>query len=391
MQNRIRLLALMSIGALLACAGQAAPEKEKTVEGDGFSMRLFDSPAGTCRVIAVNEKGAVLGVREVPRKDGAIFYNQFFYFDGKKEFEIPTLEGFTNLEVEALSDDGKVVGYVSRRMGTEGGSLKAIVWSSATQEVTNLEALPGDIVSQAQDISSDGKVISGYSTGANPERLRPCVWTWNEVGKQWDIAALPVLHDYNPYLMSSSAVVSPDGKRVAACVTEKMLPGGVIDSALFAWEFEDGEWKRRMVSSEQMHLHAMNNSGVIAADLSENGKKLPCRADLEGNVLQLKMPGEDMTGEASDVNEAGVLIGVTDNTTSPDGGPKPVIWRNEQPESIPLPDGSVYGAAYGINDLGQIVGLTDVVFKNELVDNPETGEQEPLVKSVGFLWTPLKK
>lgn len=384
---------------LLAIAGSAclimpwtgcwrSPDKPiRALPGPGFDLQLFDNSASFSRLLAVNASGAVLGMREIPNEKQTIFSQQYFYSDGQETIDLPGLEGFTNLEVVALSDDGKAVGFASRPLGHPEGSLTAIVWDSQTEKVINLGALPKDEASQAQSISADGLRISGYSTGSEPARMRPCVWTWNASMQQWDVAALPTVNPYNPFLLASGVVISPDGKRVAACATETILENNTVDSSLYVWDFADGQWTRRQVSKEQLRLHGINRDGVMVGDLNSVRGRMPCRIDLEGKITTIDLLPDDVTGEAWCINAKGTIVGFSDDAHGQPGGPQAFVWRDGKTEPLKLPEDTLYSAAYSINDRGQIAGLADVTFPDETIEDSQTGESEPLVKTLGFLWS----
>ena len=69
-------------------------------------------------------------------------------------------------------------------------------------------------------------------------------------------------------------------------------------------------------------------------------------------------------GQASSVNNRGLVVGGVENSTPDDCGihlfqRKPVIWKNGQIEELPVLSGDTLGFAYGINDHGQSVGTTN--------------------------------
>ncbi len=391
------LLALLSLLVFGACTQQTLDvQPVKTMDEEQFELQVFDNSETFSRLVDVNDHGAVIGVREVSEQEGTLFSQVFFYHDGQKSVDLEKIENFSNIEIQALSNNDLAVGFASRSLGHADGSLRAIVWDCHQNQVSMLDPLPDDEACHAQDISTDGTVISGYSTGSNPARLRPCVWRWeppaeasNESSSgKWVVTELSSIEKLNPYLMSASAVVSPDGKRVAACITEEFLPNGLVDSSLYMWEFDGESWERRQVSKEQMRLHSMNRHGMIVGDFSTANGKLPCSISSEGELTQLELLPGDVGGEAWDIDDEGLIVGLSDDPHGPEGGPQACVWRDGKASLLAMPEGSMYGIAFGINAKGQIAGLTDVVFQDQTVEDPETGESEPVVKSLGFLWTP---
>jgi uncharacterized membrane protein len=386
---------MLTFAVLTCCAflpGCSQPQNTEGIEQvsndeDSFTLKIYDQSETLNRIVAVNASGAVLGMREDVSDDGGFFNAVYFYDDGKTSTDIAIPEGYTNIDLTALSDSGIAIGYASREIGHVDGSLTALLWDSKTKVSTNLGKMPDDNASQAQGISADGKRIVGYSTGSDPMRLRPCVWDWNEVSQAWDVRALPTLEEFNPYLMSGGAIVSPNGNRIAACATEAFLENGIVDSSLFVWDLKDGQWTRTKVCDDQMRLHAMNDGGIMAGDINDVRGRLPCRIDLEGNVTRLGLLPGDVAGEAWGIDPRGVIVGLSDDPHGPEGGPQACVWKEGKESPLPLPDGCLFGMAVSINSKGQIAGMTDMPFSDKLIMNPETGEEEPLIKAVGFVWT----
>ena len=191
------------------------------------------------QAIAINQHGSIIGSREVPDESGNI-YRVFYFHCGPSDCQdMPLPAGYTNVEAEAISDNELVVGFASRPIGHAEGSLRGVVWSPAEKAIELLPAADGDLSSHAQSISGDGKLIAGYSTG--PDRLRPVVWSRPGPGQAWEVQVLPTVMEYNPYLMSSSLLISGDGTIVAGCCTEQILAGDVHDSSLYRWRRSEGD------------------------------------------------------------------------------------------------------------------------------------------------------
>lgn len=371
----------------VSCSQKTETKTIATLSEEAFELKYFDISPVSSSLLDINRHGHVVGFRETMDATGTIFSQKYFFSDGKDVIDIPVLEGFTNTEVQALSDTGIAIGFASRPMGHPGGGLTAIAWDSKTNELTNLGAFPGDISSQAQDISADGTRVSGYTTGAEPARLRPCIWNWKSESKSWECELLATHENYNPYLMSGSAILSPDGKRVAACVTEAFLENGTIDSSLYVWTLSESGWQQRLHSQEQAHLHAMNNAGVIVADiLQENGGKAPCYFDTDGKLHYIDLLPGDVAGTAYGVNVAGIIVGVSDDPHGTDGGPQAFIWKDGKTQPLIMPKETMFSTAMAINDRGQIAGFADVTLPDQTEEDPETGQQIPLVKAMGIIW-----
>jgi len=359
--------------------------KVQQVEGEGFKLDIYDNSATFSQILTINASGQMIGMREVVDEAGTLFSQEVFFLDQAKATKIPLLPGFTNVEVLGLSDSGLVVGYASRPMGHAEGSLTGMVWDSRTGHSTRISPFPGDISCYTQAISADGQRLVGYSAGSEPPRMRPCVWNWNQGGESWEAVLLDSPFDYNPYLMASRVAISPDGLHVAACVTVAELPNNMFDSSLHAWDWSEGQWQRRFVSDEQMYLYDMNNHGTIAGVITTPEGRKPCVVDSQGGLTLLELLPGDESGEARGIDSAGMVVGFSDDPAGPSGGPQAFVWRAGVTQPLELPEGTMFSAAYGLNEHGQIGGLLDVA----LPQTEEHGESdEPTEKTLAFRWTP---
>lgn len=372
---------LVAVVSLAACS---KPDGISTVTGEGFALHVHDHSATLTRLLAINNKHQVLGVLERPgEKNPEVFEQIFFFHDGNKKHELPRLEGFTNVEALHLSDNGHVVGFASRRLGHPEGSLAGILWQPLQSKLTKLEPIKDDTAALANSISADGSRITGYSTGSNPARLRPCVWT--KKGEQWVASVLPTEHSFNPFLMSGNAVISPDGKLIAASVTESISPTGIHDSSVFVWKETDGEWTGEFVCKESMRIHSVNSQGECVGELTIASGRVPYKISKSGEPIALPLLDGDTTGEAWGINDQGVVVGISDNLTAADGGPRPVRWVDGKVERLKLPEGSEFGGGYSINDSGRIAGMSDFPLPDE------SGEDEESSRAMGFVWMPADK
>lgn len=381
----------LTLGLAAACApqhSQADPPAVRQIQGDGYSLEIIDNSETFSQALAINASGQMIGMREVAGEQAGIFSQESFFFDGQQSIKLPQLEGFTNLEVAALSDTGRAVGYASRPIGHPGGSLTAVLWDSATGQLTRLPPIAGDTACQAHDISSDGLRVSGYSNGSNPPRIRPCVWSYNPKSQNWEVEVLSVLDEYNPYLVASNVLLSPDGQRVAACITVARYPNGQFDSSLFAWEWSSGQWKRRPVSDEQLVLRDMNNRGEIAGTYTGRNGRDPCFVDAAGKLVRIGIFAGDVSGEARGVNAEGTVVGFSDDPGGPEGGPQAFVWSAGKSRAMALPEETVFSSAFGINDRGQIAGLLDVTLSPAPPRGEATKPAEATVKTLAFRWTP---
>lgn len=395
---------LLAACLILPCAGcthtqQPSATAVKNVDASGYRLKVLDNSATLSQAARINAVGHVIGVREVMNEDKTIYRQQVFFSDGQQSIDIPLLEEFTNTSVAALSDNDRVVGYASRPMGHPDGSLTAIVWDAATRKLTNLGCFEGDETSHAQDISADGTRITGYTTGSNPARMRPCVWDYAAAEDDWNCQLLPAREDYNPFLQASSVLVSPDGKTIAACITENRDASGNIDNALYMWELKDESWQKRKLSDDYLRLSDLNNSGVIVGEVTSGVNRVPVRVSAEGEFLQIDLLADDVAGVAHGINEAGIIVGQSDDPSGPEGGPQAFIWQNGETKPLELLESTEFSAALGINDNLQVAGLADFVFDDEggVSTTPvaeleaaaeATDEDQLLIRTLGFIRTP---
>ena len=202
----------------------------------------------------------------------------------------------------------------------------------------------------------------------------------------WDVSALPTIEDSNPFLITGGTVISPDGKRIAACITFKIHPGNRFDSSLYAWNLsEKGEWLRQEVSAESGVMRDLNNRGEMAVSMGSNHGLVPVRVNLEGEITIIDLLPGDESGEARAITATGAIFGLSNDPAGPEGGPQAFVATGSQAEVLKLHPSSLYSAAYAVNDRGQIAGLLDVEVPNE---NAGEGEPAVLEKTLGFRWTP---
>ncbi|MBX3422078.1 MAG: hypothetical protein KF752_11045 [Pirellulaceae bacterium] len=317
-------------------------------------LQVLPNSPTLSQALAISVSGAVIGSREVTDIDAAIFRMQYFFCDDRRCTDMPIPAGFTNVEACALSDNGVVVGYATRPVGDSRGSLRALIWEIAQDHVTLLPCAEGDSACHAQDICSDGSRITGYTTG--PERLRPAIWTRNSQADQWQIEVLPTRAEFNPYLMSSSLRISPDGRWLAGCCTHEVFDSS-IDSDLYVWRQSDGKWQQRLLHQQQMYVTDINNRGEVVGSLLDGQYRQPCLVLPSGDLQMLELLPGDAGGEARGINENAQIVGWSDDPVGPDGGPQPCLWdaagKVTALEFSEIP----FGMAYGINDHGQICGL----------------------------------
>ncbi|MCA9127041.1 MAG: hypothetical protein KDB22_08145 [Planctomycetales bacterium] len=358
-------------------------------------LEVLDNSATFSQVIAMNGEGAVLGLREVEAEEKALTSQAFFYKDSETSRDAPVLDGYTNTELQALSDNGMAVGYASRPIGHPQGSFTAILWNGKSGKLSDLGKLDGDLASHAQDISADGQRVVGYSTGSHPARTRLCLWQWDSKAKNWSAEELDTPFYMNPLLVNSSAVISPDGNRVAACVTVKIIDPLNYISSLFVWELVDDNWNRKLVSEQVGRLKDINNRGEIVMNVTHAHGLLPSVIDLTGKQTKIDLLPDDVSGEGLAISDDGVLVGRSDDPAGPIGGPTAFSWQNGKMGVPEFANRSVYSASYAINGRGQIAGLVDVVIIDDKLqlaglEDQRSDEEEIKAKTLAFRWTPAE-
>ncbi|MEC8557370.1 MAG: hypothetical protein VXZ82_20400 [Planctomycetota bacterium] len=392
MHGHFKIVPLLLLGITLSgcasvCEKNKGPKSRIVMKHDGYEMHVMDNSESVSLAFAINSKGHVLGKKEIVDESGNIFSNIFFFDDGQKQIDLGLLKHYTNSEVEALSDNGLAVGYASRPVGDPRGSLTALLWDVNKNEISQLPHIEGDSASHAQGISADGSRIVGYSTGNEPQRLRPCVWE-KKSGK-WVAQALPTKFEYNPYTMSSSVVISPDGKLIASCVTES-IENNFLDSCLVVWKQDtNGKWQSKQLNTEQMYVSAMNNAGEIVGDASnKKGQRTPYFVSPDGEYDMIELLSGTVSGNAYGINNEGMVVGICNDPPGPDAAVRPFVYYKGEQTALKLPKGNEYSLVYAINDAGQIAGLAEVKFEDRKEKNEETGEEEPVVKALAFVWRP---
>lgn len=366
----VRFTALLMLFVTAGSVSGQEPAIEKLSVG-GIDFEIFRNSDSISQAIAINSQGSVVGTREVAQDAGATFRMIPFYIGaaGIKDIGVP--KSYTNFEVVGLSDTDMVIGYATRPLKHKDGSLIGAVWNARTEEFKLLPLAEGDVANQAQDISADGKRITGYTTG--PMRMRPTLWEWDEKTRDWKVMILPTLHDQNPYLMSGQLMISPNGKKIAGCCTERFRSDGLPDSSLYLWtENEAGEWERSRLSEEQFYLRGINDHGEMAGSLlgASEGRQ-PCYVSPSGDFTHLSLLPDDASGEAKDINNASVIVGFSDDPAGAEGGPELCSWSKDGTAKRMGEPGSSYGMILGINDSGQMAGMIE--FSPETKD-PSTNE-----------------
>ena len=352
---------LFLVAACVLCVDARAQEPAvRKLKYSGGQMELLVNSTTLSQAVAINSAGSIVGTREIPDKSAGLLLPVPFYLGKYGAKDIPTPESFTNLEPIGICDTELVIAYATRPAGNQNGSLLGVIWDPKDGSFVYLPKAPGDTVHQPQSVSADGKRITGYTTG--PDRLRPAVWDWKTDSQSWSITVLPTEHANNPYLMSGGLMISPNGKWVAGCCTKAFLPDGSVDSALYLWtELTPGNWRRKLLSDEQLYLRGMNDQGEMAGSIrGQTGARQPCYVSPQGEFRVLELFPGDSSGEAKGISNDSIVVGFSDDPPGKiDAGPEPCYWSKDGKIHKLAPETTWYGMTQAINQSGQMAGMVE--------------------------------
>lgn len=328
------------------------------------SFAQADEPAKAYQVITIkddgiiatgiNARGDVVGFEWLEEKErpGVLYQAPFYYVKGKPITYLPLLEGYTATFPAAVSDDGLVVGRVSKPAPPEvrvNLRNQAFVWD-AVRGIRGLGALKDDVASFACDVSRDGQRISGFTVGDN--RVRACVW--DRAGDRWNGTVLP----HEARLGSNVVAISDDGKSVAAV-------DGVFPCL---WtQSPSGEWTREVIgdASSLVPRGINNRAMVVGVRFTGDGLTHAVIWTREEGMKELEKPEGYVRSEATAVNNDGVVVGMIDGPAGSKFGPNAFAYKNGQLHRI-REGGPSFTTATCINDQGQMAGVVE-----KEVDDPE--------------------
>ena len=84
------------------------------------------------------------------------------------------------------------------------------------------------------------------------------------------------------------------------------------------------------------------------------------RSAAKGEFVLLPLLTNDVSGEAKGINNASLVVGVSDNPNGGNRGPEPCIWGKDRKATWVAKAGFAYGAVQAINQKGQIAGMAEV-------------------------------
>ena len=245
--------------------------------------------------------------------------------------------GSVSSMVYGLNNQGVSVGTASSSTG-----IRAFR-TNASGQLVNLGDLPGGLnASGAWAINQKGQVVGySYSSASNNN---PSAVLWNEQGVATEIGDLPggswdsQARAINDHGMVAGASSSATGKHAFAWTAQ----GGMVDLGGLA------------NSTSFSEAAGINNQGWVVGYGTATSGTLHAALWRNGQAIDLSGGNSQLTSNASDVNNLGVIVGQSNH--------KAAIWLggvgaidlnalvDNGPESFSLI------AALSINDLGQITG-----------------------------------
>jgi uncharacterized membrane protein len=294
----------------------------------------------------INRRGEVIGFEWVEEKETPGVISQMpFLAKGKSMTRVPLLAGYTATFPAGLSDDGLVVGRVSKA-AAPGVRVhlrnQAFLWD-ARNGIRGLGALKDDAASFASGVSSDGRLISGFSVG--PDRVRACVWQRD--GEGWLGMAMP--HEFQ--LGSNTVAISNDGKNVTAV-------DGVVACL---WSREgSGPWTRRVIAEPAALVpRAVNNAGtVVGLRYTPDGNTHAIVWSRDAGLKVLDEPEGYVKAEANAINNEGVVVGLIDGPNGSKTGPNAFVYERGKMR-VMTEGGPAFTSATAINDRGQVAGVLE--------------------------------
>lgn len=198
--------------------------------------------------------------------------------------------------------------------------------SAQTYTITELPPLTGDTYSGAFALNENGQA-AGHSEG------RAVIWT---NGVPLNIHTMAATSSSVAFALNDSGYAAGD------------ISPGATNSGGFIWR---GSSMERIIPPPGQYIveaYAMNNVGTV---VGTGGTTFGWRWN-SGSYLSLnRLPG-DHSAYPYAINAFGIAAG----RSSGPGGSRPVTWVGSSPQALALPAGATNGLAWGINDLGVVVG-----------------------------------
>lgn len=348
-----------AVAAALALAGAAVAE-----EPPAKKYALVAPMTEGLNVVAINGKGDVVGFHWEPENgDPNILYEAPFFARGAEIVRLPLLKTYTATFPAGVSDDGLVVGRVSKPAPPQTYvhlRNQAFVWT-ADKGIRGLGAPEPDGASFASGVARDGRRIAGVGVGDH--RLRALLW--EPEGDGWKAVVLPE----GDQLGSNVLAISPDGKRLAAVRMGKPTLWTVT---------APGEWKAETLDAPDDYFipRAVNDAGTVVGFRNDHDGTY--RAIVwagDQGVKVIDPPAGFVHAQATAVNNAGAVVGQVDGPHGHLPGPRAFIYENGKLRILDE-GGPDFIWATAINDAGQVSGVLE---KEEEIhaDPPAEAEKKP--------------
>jgi probable HAF family extracellular repeat protein len=229
--------------------------------------------------------------------------------------EVAAINGVTG-----MNDQADVVGAIT----TSDYKSRAIFWDHSQDVGTLLPLLPGCDQSEAFAVNESGQVVGrcwNYSTVVE----KACLW------QQGGVQALDPPTGLGSVTGTGACGINDQGQAVGYAYLSN--PGGQYP---MLWDHGPAQPLEAGTPSHRGSANCINNSGVVGVGAGFLWTKAGGFKSLDpNNVCEVK--GSNTSGQA----------------VGSDGG-KPCVWNSQG--GITYLDSLTSGSAYGINDLGQIVG-----------------------------------
>ncbi len=250
----------------------------------------------------------------------------------------------------AINNQGYIVGFgngITYQLG--------FIWTSAAG-IKALPLVPGADLSTAYDINDHGEIAGScaiHNAAAAP------AW-YGSYATHWKGG---IANNINPGMESEARAINNNGD----------IAGMIYKAGSTACTWIGGAAK--LMAHNKYHGAPTNNSGVVAiisngevfgSCLQSTGALYPYETatkwDIAGNVYDLDFPnnldkigsrGRDSIVRAA--NDSGVAVGSTFNFSIL----QPFYWNAAGKGTLGMFPGSLQGDAFGINNIGQVVGWLD--------------------------------
>ena len=335
------LLALSGAGTVPAARGAAA-----------YTITEIGTLGGpTSLATDVNATGQVVGAADTAAGQS----HAFLWADGVLT-DLGTLGGPASL-AEAINARGQVVGMATTAPGQQlgGPGSHAFLWQGG--RMTDLGTLGGP-ASEATDINDAGQVVGGatLAPGQQQNATGNHGFLWAE-GRLADLGALP-----------GGTTSRANGLNNRGQVVGISSGGTGTPLAAVRWQSGQPTDLGALPGAGVMRAFAINDAGQVAgraADAPEQARPDTCPAARrctpvlyrDGTWVALPTPPDAPNGAAFALNNAGQVVGAAQTAQ---GAVRALLWNGGAATDLnallPAESGWVLTVAWGINDAGQIVG-----------------------------------